>query len=189
MLVLCLTGMPGSGKSVVASLAKELGVPVYVMGDVVREEAKLRGLPLTPSNLNKVAKELRREYGEDVIARRLVERIRASSKGSRVVLVDGVRSLQELHVLKELGRVVVIAVHASPRTRFERVRKRGRQGDPRTWEEFCHRDMVELEFGVGDVIALADLMLVNEGSIESLRRSALKLIRGLVENAAEESQS
>ena len=45
---------------------------------------------------------------------------------------------------------------------FERIRRRNRPGDPRTWEEFVARDMTELGFGIGNVIALADYMIVNE---------------------------
>lgn len=180
MLVICLTGMPGSGKSIVASLASELGIPVYIMGDVVREEAKLRGLPMTSSNLSKVAKILREKYGDDIIARRTVEKVRASCMRNRVVLIDGVRSLYELNTLKELGEVLVIAVHASPKTRFERVRRRGREGDPRTWEEFHRRDLTELEFGIGSVIALADYMLVNEGSLGEFRKSAQRVLERIV---------
>ncbi|MFA5579215.1 MAG: AAA family ATPase, partial [Methanothrix sp.] len=32
-------GMPGSGKSVAADVAREMNIPVVVMGDVIREEA------------------------------------------------------------------------------------------------------------------------------------------------------
>lgn len=42
MLYILVAGMPGSGKSIVAEAARELGLPVYTMGDVVREEALKR---------------------------------------------------------------------------------------------------------------------------------------------------
>ncbi len=158
-IVIVVAGMPGSGKSVVSRAAKELGLPVYVMGDVVREEAARRGLEPTPANLNMVAKSLREEYGPTVVAERTAQKFQ---EGEEAVLVDGVRSLDEVRVFQRYGDVVIVAVHASPRTRFERIRKRNRPGDPRTWEEFVSRDMTELGFGIGNVIALADYMIVNE---------------------------
>ncbi len=177
-VLICVAGMPGSGKSVVSEAARRLGVPVLVMGDVVREEATRRGLPHTPENLNMVATALRREEGPAAVARRLAERI--SSLPDKAVLIDGVRSLDEIGVFRGLGKVVVVAVHASPRTRFERLLRRGRPGDPRRWDEFVERDMVELGFGLGNVIALADYMIINEGFLEEARRKALELIAGLV---------
>ncbi|MCD6114561.1 MAG: dephospho-CoA kinase, partial [Thermoprotei archaeon] len=65
------------------------------------------------------------------------------------------------------------------------IRKRSRPGDPKTWEEFVERDLVELSFGLGNVIALADYMIVNEGSLSELRREAEKVLEKCLEIAKE----
>lgn len=90
------------------------------------------------------------------------------------------RSLAEVEEFRKHGRVVIIAVHASPETRFKRLLKRGRPGDPGSYKEFAERDRTELEFGIGNVIALADYMIVNESSIEEAKAKALELLRMLV---------
>ncbi|KSW12649.1 dephospho-CoA kinase [Pyrodictium occultum] len=176
--------MPGSGKSLFSSVAREMGLPVYVMGDVVREEARRRGLEPTPSNLNMVARLLRKEEGPAAVALRVAGRLERGS--SPVVVVDGVRSLVEVEVFQRLGRVITVAVHASPRTRFERLRRRGRPGDPGSWEEFRERDMTELSFSLGSVIALADYMLVNEGPVEEFLKAARGLLERLLAEAPRE---
>jgi dephospho-CoA kinase len=169
--------MPGSGKSLVTGVAKDMGIPVLVMGDVVREEARRRGIPPTPENLRSLSIRLREEFGDTVVAERIAERLRALiAQGVNVVVVDGVRSLKEVEVFRSLGRVVVVAVHASPRTRYERLRRRNRPGDPRSWDEFVARDMTELGFGLGDVIALADYMIVNEGRPEQAMSEARRVL-------------
>lgn len=179
MLVICVVGMPASGKGVVAKEAEKMGLPVIVMGDIVREETVKRGLPLTPQNLNMVAKDLRDREGEDVIAKRCVEKIRKIR--SDVIIVDGVRSLKELERYKrDLGKTVTIAVHASPQVRFKRILGRNRPGDPKSWNEFVKRDLIELSFGLGNVIALADYMIVNEGTIEELRETVKKLLKEIL---------
>ena len=166
-------------KPEVVEEAKKMGFPVIVMGDIVREETVKRGLPLTPQNLNMVAKDLRDKEGEDVIAKRCVEKI--GKIRSNVVIVDGVRSLKELERYKrDLGKTVVIAVHASPQVRFKRILKRKRPGDSKSWNEFVERDIVELSFGLGNVIALADYMIVNEGTIEELREMAKKVLKEIL---------
>ncbi len=159
--LIIVVGMPGAGKSLLSKAAEMLGIPVLVMGDVVREETENLGLEPTPENIGRVAVLLREKYGDDVIAKKILEKI--SSSRSKVVMIDGVRSLHELNFFKrKAGEIIIVAIHASPKTRFKRLIERGREDDPKTWEEFCKRDERELRFGIGSVIALADVMLVNE---------------------------
>ncbi len=178
--LILVAGMPGSGKSLISQVARDMGIQVFTMGDVIRQEVKRRGMEPTPANLNLVARELRRMYGPRVVAERILEEIKKSS--CDMILIDGVRSLDEVEVFRSyVPSVVIVAVHASPRTRFERLRARGRAGDPRTWEEFTARDMMELGFGLGSVIALADYMFVNEGiDVEEARRLARKLLEAVI---------
>jgi dephospho-CoA kinase len=99
------------------------------------------------------------------------------------VLVDGLRGRAELDVFrKAFGEgLVVVAVHASPKTRYERMMRRRRADDAMTVEAFRARDLRELSWGLGDVIATADLVLVNEGSLDEFRlqaRAALERLHG-----------
>lgn len=167
-----VAGMPGSGKSIVVEEAVNLGIPVYVMGDVVREETLKRYGKVTPDLMVKTSRDLREEHGEEVIALRTIERVKPCEK---VVVIDGVRSLREVEVFKRYGSVITVAVHSSPKTRFERLLRRKRPGDPSTYDEFYERDMTELRFGLGDVIALADYVVVNEGDIEEAKAKSREI--------------
>ncbi len=159
--LILVAGMPGSGKSLVSDVASSLGLNVYVMGDVVREEARRRGLPLTDEVLGRIAVELRKKEGMDVIARRLYEKL--VERGEKVAFIEGLRSLEEYDFFrKNAEKSHLIAVHASPETRYCRLKSRGREDDPKTREEFDERDRRELGMGIGSVIALAQTMLVNE---------------------------
>jgi len=178
--------MPGSGKSVVVEEARNLKIPVYVMGDVVREETIKRYGAVTPELMVETSRALREEYGEEIVAQRTIERIKPCEQ---VVVIDGVRSLSEVEVFKRHGDVVIIAVHASPRTRFERLLKRGRPGDPSSYEEFYKRDMTELSFGLGSVIALADHIIVNEGSVKEAKSKASKLFKKLLKEVKSRGES
>jgi len=166
--LILITGMPGSGKTTAARLITRLGYTLLTMGDVIRDIAVARGLETTPSNLGRIAEEVRREGGSRAVARRCVERL--MERGSEKVVVDGIRSLDEVDTFREVFDIALVAVHASPRTRFDRLRERGRGDDPFTWEVFAERDQRELGFGVGAAIALADQMIVNEGTIDDLTR-------------------
>src|SRR5436853_5546244 len=89
-------------------------------------------------------------------------------------LVVGVGWRSELEVFRLAfgDDLSVVAVHASPRTRYERMLRRRRTDDAGSIEAFRARDLRELSWGLGDVIATADVMLVNEGTLEEFRRQA-----------------
>ena len=163
-----LGGMPGSGKSLVVEIAKELGYEIVTMGDVVREQTILRGLELTPQNVGKVMLELRAQEGNYVIAKKCIPKI--NTQPSQRILVDGLRSLYEADIFREhFPNFTLIAVHASPTVRFERLRTRGRSDDPQNYDVFHERDMRELGVGLGNVIAMAEKILVNDGSVDGFR--------------------
>ena len=174
-LIILLTGMPGSGKSIIAEVARAMGIEVLSMGDVVREEVSKRKLQPTPENILRIAIELRKVHGLDIIARRIAEKL--AKIEADVVLIDGVRGLYEVKVFEKYGKCIILAIHSSPKTRYERLKKRNRPGDPKTWDEFVNRDLTELDLGIGNVIALADYVVVNEGSIEELKHSVTALFR------------
>ena len=174
-LVVGLAGMPGAGKSVVVNVAKEKGYGVVVMGDEVRDEARKRGLEPTPDNIGGLMLELRRVDGEAAIAKRCVPKIRGEAKSK--VVVDGIRSLKEVEEFrKNFRNFVLVAVHSSPETRFKRLYHRQRSDDPKDWEIFHERDMRELSVGLGNAIAMADYMIINEESLDVVKRKVRQVL-------------
>lgn len=176
--VVAISGMPGAGKGVASEAGKQLGFDVLVLGDVIREETQRRGLEPTPRNMGTVMLQVREDEGAAAVAKRLLPKIEASR--ANLLIVEGVRSLSELAELKSKYEVVMVAIHASPKTRFQRLLSRGRSDDPKTWEVFYERDDRELKVGLGNVIALADIVVTNEGTIAELQeavKAALSKLR------------
>ncbi len=165
--VIAISGMPGAGKGIAAEAARQLGFQVLVLGDIIREETERRGLQPTPQNMGSVMLQVRNAEGPAVVAKRLLPKIQSS--GHSRVVVEGIRSLHELAELRSEFEVHSVAIHASPKTRFQRLLSRGRSDDPKNWEEFCERDNRELDVGLGHVISLSDTLLVNEGTIADLQ--------------------
>jgi len=176
--VIGVAGMPGTGKSLVNRAAEQIGCSIVIMGDVVREEVTKRGLSLTPENVGTLMLKLRDEEGPAVVAGRCISRIE-NAKGD-VVVVDGLRSLHEVEEYKRhFTNFVTIAVHAAPETRFQRLFRRKRSDDPQGWESFHRRDMRELSVGLGNVIATADYMIINEGPRIQTEKQIKALLRGV----------
>lgn len=179
-LVVGLAGMPGSGKSLVVETAQELGYAIVGMGDVIREETAKRGLELTPQNVGKVMLQLRKAGGNSIIAQKCIPKIEEQT--STKVLVDGLRSMYEADAFKaHFAKFTLVAVHASPETRFKRLFNRRRSDDPTVWEVFHDRDMRELSVGVGNVIAMAEQIIVNDNSMEQVKAKVEETLQRIEE--------
>lgn len=177
-MVAGVAGMPGAGKSLVTNMAQRMGYSVVIMGDVVREETTKRGLTLTPENVGAVMLKLRDEEGPAAVAKRCVPKIQNAEND--VVVIDGLRSLCEVEEYKRHFRnFVTMAIYASPETRFQRLFRRKRSDDPQGWESFRQRDARELSVGLGNVIATADHMIVNEAPKTQIERQIYNLLRGV----------
>lgn len=178
-LIVCLTGMPGAGKSTIADGLKSKGFDAINMGDAVRTEAKKRNLEPTGKNLGKLMLELREKNGPGAIADLIIEQITKSN--SPVIVIDGIRSNAEIDVLRKIGKVKILAIHASTNTRFSFLTKRGRSDDPQNQEVFNERDAREIGVGVSNSIALADESISNNNmTINELINVAYKIIKGWV---------
>ena len=171
--------MPGAGKSTIADGLKPKGYDIINMGNIVREEAKKRNLEATRENLGKLMLELREKNGPGAIAELVQPQIESSV--SDVILIDGVRSNDEIQVLRKFGTVKLLAIHASTNTRFDFLQKRGRTDDPQTIEHFEERDNRELGVGISNSIALSDYAISNVGlTKDELIESTYKIIQSWI---------
>ncbi|HZA48812.1 MAG TPA: AAA family ATPase [Nitrososphaera sp.] len=180
-LIVCLTGMPGAGKSSVASFLKEKGFEVVTMGDIVREEAKRQGLEPTDINLGKMMLKLRQDLGPGAVGYIVLQKLARDSSSSNVV-IDGIRSIAEVEVLKKVGHVRLLAIHASQDTRFKHLKERGRADAPSNGNEFAGRDKRELSVGVSEAIALANEVISNNDlTLEQLKLHAYDIVKEWLE--------
>ncbi len=169
--MIAFTGMPGSGKSEAVRIAKENGLPIVRMGDMVWDEVKSRGLPLDDAHVGRVAHDMRKQHGMDIWARRTLEYIQTNLKEESCLVIDGVRNGEEVAFFKQyLGDdFQVIAITASEDVRLKRILRRGRADDGSV-ESFKARDKREISWGLDRVIAGADRVISNEGSLEGFQK-------------------
>ncbi len=182
MLLIGITGMPGAGKSAIFKVAEMLNIPIIAMGDVVREETIKEGLKLTPENVGKTAIKLREKYGNEAVAVVCLEKINKEFKNRDIVIVEGIRSLYELNYFRKNYPLVLIGIHSSPLTRYNRIKERKREDDSSDWNIFIERDLRELNFGIGNVIALSDFMVINEDSYDNLVNNLKNIVENIIKN-------
>jgi len=169
--------MPGAGKSTIANGLKSKGFEIINMGDAVREEAKKRNIDPTGQNLGKLMLELREKNGPGAIAELIQDKI--TNSVSNIIVIDGVRSNEEIAILRQMGNVKLLSIHASTDTRFSFLSDRGRSDDPKNRENFNERDTREINVGISTPIALADESISNNNlTIDELIEQAYKIILG-----------
>ena len=167
MKIMGVSGLPGSGKSLVSDMATERGAIVVSMGDIVREEAKKRG-----EGSKETAVNLRKEFGEYIISELTIKKIKKLEEegNDNPIIVEGIRSPHEVEMFKEnFDEFIILSVFTNPTLRFERLAKRMREDDSTDLAEFQRRDRNELNFGIGTVIALSDKIIINEIDFESYK--------------------
>jgi len=179
MKVVAIVGMAGSGKSEVARVFERNGFKRIRFGDITDEEIKKRGLELNEENERNVRQQFRKEHGMAAYAKLNLPKIDAFLKSSDVV-VDGLYSWEEYTLLKSRygDDFHAVAVWASPKMRYNRLSKRKIR--PLMMEEAASRDVAELEnTNKGGPIAMADFTIINESSLESLRKETVRVIVAL----------
>jgi dephospho-CoA kinase len=171
VVIVGLTGRNSAGKDSVADVLEMEGFERWSLSDVLREELRRRGEEITRPALIALGNELRRAEGPAVLAKRMTDLMRTK----RVCLVS-VRSPAEVEELRKHEGFVLVAVEAPPEVRFERERARGRESAPQTLETFLELEARENTTDenaqqLDATCALADAVIVNDGTLDELRMS------------------
>jgi dephospho-CoA kinase len=177
MKVIGTVGLPGSGKGEAATVAREEGVPVVTMGDVIRQECRDRGLDPAEHH-GEIAKALREENGPAAVAERSLPLVREELATSNLVLVDGLRSAVELEAFREAfgDGFVLVSIEAPFEVRAERLLDRARDDSDLDRESLEARDERERSFGMEEVMDRADVVIENTDTLESFHEQIRTLL-------------
>jgi inosine/xanthosine triphosphate pyrophosphatase family protein/dephospho-CoA kinase len=117
-----------------------------------------------------------RQNGPDIIARKILQLY--SLRFDKGAVITGFRTIEELELIKDkYPGAKVVFVNASERTRFGRHLARGRTRDCGDIAEFRELDEEQASFGLLRVAEyLADIRIVNEGTLESYHRQVDSLM-------------
>jgi len=177
MTVIGTVGLPGSGKGEAAAVAREAGIPVVTMGDVIREACHERGVDPAEQH-GEVAKQLREEGGPDAIAAASLPLIEDARERSDAVLVDGLRSPAEIErFVSAFGDdFLLVAIEAPFDLRADRLLERGRDDTDLDREALREREERELGFGMDEVMARADVRIENTDSLDAFHARVRELL-------------
>lgn len=169
-MLIGLTGENCSGKGTIAEHLMKKGFYYLSLSDVIREEVAEEGKEITRDNLVKKGNELREKFGPAILAKKTIAKIQKD----RNYVIDSIRNPAEASELKKLDNFFLLYVTASPEIRFERMKVRGRESDPKTFEEFQKLEEIEAKSkeehkqNLEETIKMADKKVENEGSLINL---------------------
>lgn len=182
MKVIGLTGTISCGKErVIELLKRKFGIYHVRLSDIIHTEMEKKKQNFNRMTMQDMGNEMRKKYGTHILAMLAIEYLNKDKK----IIVDGIRNPGEVEYLrKKYGKdFILIAVDAPQQLRFERMLKRAKKTDPKTFEEFVvldKRDQGEGEPEYGQqtkkCIEKADFVIINDGSVEQLEAKVDEVI-------------
>jgi dephospho-CoA kinase len=180
-----ISGTNGSGKDTVGQMLAERYNFLFISGsDLLREEAKKRGLPIERHVLSSISAEWRRNEGMGAVSARAFKYYETQKDKYSGFATVSLRHPGEADFIHGKGGIVVW-VDADPKIRYERIYSRQRTTeDNKTYEEFLAEQEREMSHS-GDHATLnmsavkerADIRLTNDGNdIEAFKNEAAKAL-------------
>lgn len=185
MKIIGLAGTFASGKDTVGQMLAQRHNWLFVsVTEILRDEARRRGLSVVRPTLWTISAEWRREFGLGVLVDKAVKIFKRSTDKYEGLAIASLRNPGEADRIHEIGGKVVW-VDADPKIRYQRSTYRLRSDEDRkTFEEFMAEEQIETNqegdeavLSLAGVKGKADIFLENNGDdVEVFKGQAEKAL-------------
>ena len=168
-MIIGLTGYIASGKDAMAKYLEEKSFIHISLSDILREELRVHGKDITRNNLDELGSNLRERFGPGVLAQRAL----AMVDENKDYVISSIGTVGEVLVLKKHPNFTLVFVDAPLRIRWNRLKIRNREKDPKTYKDFKTIELRQSKGGgkhyraFDDVRKIADIILVNDKSLKN----------------------
>jgi dephospho-CoA kinase len=179
MKIIGITGTLASGKTSVKDFFLSHFSSYFIsLSDIIKEELLKEGREVKRETLIEKGNELRKKYGNQILVEVAILTLPQNLE-KELIIIDGIRNPGEVAYLKEkFGKdFILIGVDAPRELRLKRLMERGKEGDPKSFEEFIEMDKTDFgenqpEYGqkVGECLKLADYLIINDGTMDELNK-------------------
>src|SRR5665213_1088816 len=177
MFIISVVGHPASGKDTVADYIAEQGFVKISSSDYLRAEMRKIGSPIDRPSMQAFSSLMRAKLGNGYPATEIIKNISCDT------VVSGFRNTEEVKTLQKAfeDQCTVIAVETPSEIRYQWSKGRNRVGDDVSYEDFLKAEELERAHESGshnldEVIAMADITIVNDGTKEDLFRKVDEII-------------
>jgi len=167
MKILCVVGMPNSGKDIISDKAKQLGIFTLTLDEIVREELEISGEIQDQKNRERVFEWLCLNSKE--LMRRIIDKVTKAKNPDKIV-IQGLISPKHIQDIKDRFKgdeVIVMAVHRPPKFRLN-IEPIGGKYDKYKIKKM---DDFFIEMGLPEVMIMSDYMVVNDKNLEEFRKT------------------
>jgi hypothetical protein len=119
------------------------------------------------------------DNGFDYASRCVIADLAEVSPTPSRVVVEGIRTWEDIQLLKQHFTVKVIGIWRSLESAYEYALQRGRDDAPHSLEEYIRGAAFEYSLGLGRIFYAADQIVVNRGDLEQLKLELLQRIEQL----------
>jgi dephospho-CoA kinase len=177
-LVIAVSGTLCSGKGLVAQILKSKDCDIDTFSSGIRDELKSKGITeATRKQLQDEGNRLRKEHGGQILAEKLLNKYKDSSKP---LVIDGLRNIGELEYLKKHSNFFLIGVDAPLEFRWDLTQKRKSDRDMLDYDNFVELDSRDKGYNeplngqqVGMCLTHADYLIYNDEEFKDLEESKL----------------
>ncbi len=185
MIVIGLVGEKGGGKGTFTDLLKEelstRHIVLVRFSDIISDILHILGKSKTRENMQKIPIALMKEFNDPAIITKAMKS-RIQNIQADLVILDGIRTLADEHLLRNFEKNLLIYVTASAETRHQRARLRAEKLDEAlmTFDEFLKQDQAEIELLIPSIGTRADYIIQNEQGLEEYREKVVTVCRHLI---------
>lgn len=168
-LILGIIGERSAGKDTLAEyLTRKHGAFAISHSKILDEILAILDLPISRRNEIDLGMALRKPFGEGIIAQALRKRV--SQEKNNLIVIQSIRFPHEVENVKGLGGHIVF-IEAPLEARYERAKKRNEKTDDNiSFEQFTAMQTEPTEIGIKDLKDQAEIILVNDGQLDSFYR-------------------
>jgi len=169
-MLIGIAGRPAAGKETLTQFLRDKGFTYNETSKLLIKELEKQGKEITRTSMQDLADSWREKDGVGGVMKKFLEILDLNENH----IIDSLRNAGEAEFLKQnVKDFVLIAVDAPRELRFKRTLERGKQSDPKTWEEFVkvdERDNFDKDNPMGQqtgkLIEIADFIIMNDSDLD-----------------------
>ncbi len=172
------TGLPASGKtSCTEYIKKNYDVEAFKFSQILRDTLSRLHTDISRKNLVKLSVALRDSLGNAILSQAMLKDINNSDK--EIVIVEGIRTLEDVEALKTLSNFVLVGVKTKPEIRYKRLteRRENLDDETKTREQFQKDEALSTETDIPKILDMADEFVDNNDDLRETYAQIDKLIK------------